>query len=122
MKALHLAATVVHQSIANQRQAGFYTNKLCLSAGPLPASWSILDLLQLNLFNNSISGSLPASYGTNGTWPDIKRLNIADNSLTGPHTTVRSYNSMLSQLLIPVGTLESCCTASPRTMNHTSEV
>ena len=56
-------------------------------AGPLPASWSALDLQLLSLFSNQLSSQLPASVGANGSWPNLQLLNLAGNNFSGHYLT-----------------------------------
>jgi len=55
-------------------------NKL---TGTLPESWSEWPLLgQLWLFQNQLSGPLPAAWGS--AWTQARDISINDNQLTGP--------------------------------------
>ena len=57
------------------------------AAGTLPAefgtvgSWPALDYLELS--NNSLHGSLPEQFGQAGAWPMLGRLGLWMNDITG---------------------------------------
>ena len=53
-------------------------------AGTLPPELPALSRLQtLELSGNQLAGTLPARYGTDGAWPLLQELAVADNALSG---------------------------------------
>lgn len=53
------------------------------SAGPLPASWSSLNIINVLAYNNSLTGSLPAAWGSEEGWIQVVWLDFTGNRLTG---------------------------------------
>ena len=45
--------------------------------------WAELDMQQLVLANNIISGTLPAAYGAAGNWPKLRLLDLSYNYFRG---------------------------------------
>ncbi|CAL8464777.1 g4312 [Coccomyxa elongata] len=54
-----------------------------LLTGTLPAEWSSLNLTYLKLDRNSLQGSIPGTWGANGSFPVLFGLSLYSNFLTG---------------------------------------
>ena len=52
-------------------------------AGALPAQWSTLSLTTLAIDRNSLTGMIPASWGTSGSLGQLSTLQMAGNLLNG---------------------------------------
>ena len=54
-----------------------------MGPGTLPASWNQFKLQELDLGYNQLRGTLPASWGVDGSWPGVTDLDLSNNQLTG---------------------------------------
>ncbi len=64
--------------------------------GTLPQNWPQPLLGYVTLFNNQVTGSLPQSWSTNGSFQSLTHLSLANTSLTGPlhvHNCIFTNNS-----------------------------
>ena len=60
----------------------FVVCRSLLSAGELPLSWANLSLEFVNVYNNSLVGTLPEAWG-NGNMSGVQYIELSYNNLTG---------------------------------------
>lgn len=61
-----------------------FMTEACFCPGTLPEAWAgFNNITNIQAFNNSLNGSLPASWGTEGHWPNFASLELQHNRFTG---------------------------------------
>ena len=74
---------------ASQSSGWFGGYRCAHCAGSLPASWSQMPVQELNLMNNTLSGSLPPSWGSAAS--NLTSLSLSQNHITGAVMHLRAH-------------------------------
>ena len=80
---------------------------LCTTAGTLPAAWGdqgFSALSHLEIWEQQLTGSLPAEWGSNGSFPVLEKLYLGACGLTGTLPSTWGSNSSFKNLsLLSIG-------------------